>query len=55
MERMVNDRVAFVLEKEKLLAPAQCGFRSHRSAVDNLISSNPKLFRPAPATCHRLL
>jgi hypothetical protein len=38
MERMVNDRFVFILEKENLLAPAQCGFRRHRSAVDNLIS-----------------
>jgi hypothetical protein len=38
MERMVNDRLVFILEKENLLAPAQCGFRRHRSAVDHLIS-----------------
>jgi hypothetical protein len=38
MERMVNDRLVFLLEKENLLAPAQCGFRRHRSAVDHLIS-----------------
>jgi hypothetical protein len=38
MERMVNDRFVFILEKENLLDPAQCGFRSHRSAVDHLIS-----------------
>jgi potassium voltage-gated channel Eag-related subfamily H protein 8 len=37
MERMVNDRLIFILEKENLLAPAQCGFRRHRSAVDHLI------------------
>jgi hypothetical protein len=38
MERMVNDRLVIILEKENLLAPAQCGFRRHRSAVDHLIS-----------------
>jgi hypothetical protein len=38
MGRMVNDRLIFILEKENLLAPAQCGFRRHRSAVDHLIS-----------------
>jgi potassium voltage-gated channel Eag-related subfamily H protein 8 len=38
MERMVNDRLVCILEKECLLALAQCGFRRYRSAVDYLIS-----------------
>jgi hypothetical protein len=38
MERMVNDRLIFILEKENLLAAAQCGFRRHISAVKHLIS-----------------
>jgi hypothetical protein len=38
MERMVNDRLVCNLEKENLLAPAQCGFWRLRSAVDHLIS-----------------
>jgi potassium voltage-gated channel Eag-related subfamily H protein 8 len=38
VERIVNDRLVFILEKENVLAQAQCGFRCHRSAVDHLIS-----------------
>jgi hypothetical protein len=38
MERMGNDRLVFIMEKENLLAPAQCGLRRHRSAVDDLFS-----------------
>jgi hypothetical protein len=38
MQRMVRDRLVLILEKENLLAPAQCGFRRHRSAVNYLIS-----------------
>jgi hypothetical protein len=38
MERMVNDRLLFILEKVNLLARARYGFRRHRSAVDHLIS-----------------
>jgi hypothetical protein len=35
---MVNDRLVFILEKENLLAAAQCGIRRHISVVNHLIS-----------------
>ena len=37
MERMVNDRLVWFLEKNKLITPFQSGFRKHRSTIDHLI------------------
>ena len=37
MEKMVNDRLVWYLEREKYLSPAQCGFRRMRSTSDVLI------------------
>jgi len=37
MERMVNARLTWVLEHDKLLANSQCGFRKNRSTVDHLV------------------
>ena len=37
MEKMVNARLVWYLEREKYLSPAQCGFRSMRSTTDVLV------------------
>ena len=37
MERMINRRLVWYLESHKLLTNVQCGFRSSRSTVDNLV------------------
>ena len=37
MERMVNNRLMWVLESKGLLASEQCGFRKNRSTVDHLV------------------
>lgn len=36
-ERMISTRLMWFLETEGLLANAQCGFRRHRSSVDQLV------------------
>ena len=37
VERMVNERLVWFLEKYGLLAKQQCGYRANRSTVDHLI------------------
>ena len=37
VERMVNERLVWYLEKNGLLAKQQCGYRSNRSTVDHLV------------------
>ena len=37
MERMVNDRLVWFLEKNKLIAAVQSGFRKQRSTLDHLV------------------
>ena len=37
MERMVNDRLVWFLEKNKLIATVQSGFRKQRSTLDHLV------------------
>ncbi|WP_419608713.1 RNA-directed DNA polymerase, partial [Thiolapillus sp.] len=37
MERMVNNRLMWVLESKGLLASEQCGFRKNRSTADHLV------------------
>ena len=37
VERMVNERLVWYLEKNGLLARQQCGYRSNRSTVDHLV------------------
>ena len=37
MERMIIHRLVWYLESHKLLTNVQCGFRSRRSTVDNLV------------------
>ena len=37
VERMVNERLVWYLEKNGLLAKQQCGYRSNRSIVDHLV------------------
>ena len=37
MERMVNDRLVWILEKNKLIAAVQSGFRKQRGTLDHLI------------------
>ena len=36
MERMVNDRLVWTLERERLISEYQCGFRRGRSTLDHL-------------------
>ena len=38
MERLVNLRLAWFLESQNILTPAQCGFRRNRSTVDHLVT-----------------
>ena len=37
MERMVNDRLVWFLEKNKLIATVQSGFRKQRGTLDHLV------------------
>ena len=37
VERMVNERLVWYLEKNGLLAKEQCGYRANRSTVDHLV------------------
>ena len=37
MERMVNERLVWYLDKNKIISKQQCGFRTNRSTVDHLI------------------
>ena len=37
MERMVNNRLTWYLERNNLLSPIQSGFRSNRNTMDNII------------------
>ncbi|WP_218669320.1 RNA-directed DNA polymerase, partial [Solemya velum gill symbiont] len=36
-ERMINNRLVWILESQNLLSPLQCGFRKQRSTIDHLI------------------
>ena len=37
MERLVNNRLIWILEKNKILDKHQCGFRKNRSTIDQLV------------------
>ena len=37
MERMINNRLVWYLERNKLISPMQCGFRKQRSTTDHLV------------------
>ena len=37
MEKMVNVRLSWFLERHSVFTEAQCGFRKHRSAVDHIL------------------
>ena len=37
MEKLVNKRLMWILENEKLLSTLQCGFRRNRSTMDHLV------------------
>ena len=37
VERMINDRLVWSLEKNKLLSSVRCGFRKRRSTTDHLV------------------
>ena len=37
VERMVNERLVWYLEKNKILTKLQCGFRTNRGTIDQLI------------------
>ena len=37
MERMVNDRLVWYLERNKIITPTQSGFRKGRSTTDQLV------------------
>ena len=45
MERMVNQRLTYYLEKNKLLPNIQCGFRRNRSATDHLTRLSDSIFK----------
>ena len=38
LERMINTRLIWYLEKHRILDRSQCGFRKHRSKTDHLVS-----------------
>ena len=38
LERMINARLIWYLEKHRILDRSQCGFRKHRSTTDHLVS-----------------
>ena len=38
MEKMVNMRLSWFLERHNIFTSAQCGFRKHRSAVDHILA-----------------
>ena len=38
LERMINTRFIWYLEKSRILDSSQCGFRKHRSTIDHLVS-----------------
>ena len=38
LERMINTRLIWYLEKYRILNRSQCGFRKHRSTADHLVS-----------------
>ena len=38
LERMINTRLIWYLEKYRILDRSQCGFRKHRSTTDHLVS-----------------
>ena len=38
MEKMVNKRLSWFLERHNIFTSAQCGFRTHRSAVDHILT-----------------
>jgi len=37
MERMINSRLVWYLERNKIISPMQCGFRKQRSTTDHLV------------------
>jgi len=37
MERMVNNRLVWFLERNKLITPLRCGFRKQRRTTDHLV------------------
>ena len=37
LEKMVNNRLVFILEKRNLISPWQSGFRHGRSTLDNIL------------------
>jgi len=54
MERMINSRLVWYLERNKLISPMQCGFRKQRSTTDHLVRLE-SFFREvfAQSTCCR--
>ena len=46
LERMINTRLIWYLEKYRILDRSQCGFRKHRSTTDHLASLE-RYFRDA--------
>ena len=43
MEKMINVRLMWKLETDRLLAKEQCGFRKHRSTIDHLVHLETKI------------
>ncbi len=61
MERMVIDRLTFILEKENLLSPYQNGFRKGRNTMDAILCPScfndyrPVALTPIPMKCFERL
>ncbi|MBJ3215791.1 reverse transcriptase family protein, partial [Salmonella enterica subsp. enterica serovar Corvallis] len=54
LERMINTRLMWFLESNKILSPHQCGFRRPRSSVDHLLRLETSI-REAFVRCQHLV
>ena len=54
MEKMVNARLMWYLEREKLISPAQCGFRRMYSCTDILIRMESSICKAFAAKQHHV-
>ena len=43
MEKMINVRLSWFLERHDIFTRAQCGFRKHRSAVDHILALDTEI------------
>ena len=54
LEKMVNFRLMWVLEKEKFISPLQCGFRKHYSTSNALVTLESSVCRAFAANQHHV-